>query len=67
MTPVICTAAMACARCPVVATFHASGELGWLQLARPVWGFLMDRIDRRIAVSDAARESARVGSPATSR
>jgi phosphatidylinositol alpha-mannosyltransferase len=58
MTPVICTAAMAWARCPVVATFHASGGLGWLRAGRPVWGFLMDRIDRRIAVSDAARESA---------
>jgi phosphatidylinositol alpha-mannosyltransferase len=58
MTPVICTAVMAWARCPVVATFHASGGLGWLHAGRPVWGFLMDRIDRRIAVSDAARESA---------
>ena len=58
MTPVICTAAMAWARCPVVATFHASGGLGWLHAGRPVWGFLMDRIDRRIAVSDAARQSA---------
>jgi len=58
MTPVVCTAVMAWARCPVVATFHASGGLGWLHAGRPVWGFLMDRIDRRIAVSDAARESA---------
>jgi phosphatidylinositol alpha-mannosyltransferase len=58
MTPIICTAAMAWARCPIVATFHASGGLGWLHVGRPVWGFLMDRIDRRIAVSDAARESA---------
>jgi len=58
MTPVICTAVMAWARCPIVATFHASGGLGWMHVGRPVWGFLMDRIDRRIAVSDAARESA---------
>jgi phosphatidylinositol alpha-mannosyltransferase len=58
MTPVICTAAMAWARCPVVATFHASGGLGWLHVGRPAWGFLMDRIDRRIAVSEAARDSA---------
>src|SRR4051812_22205714 len=58
MTPIVCTAALAWARCPVVATFHASGGLGWLHAGRPVWGFLMDRIDRRIAVSDAARESA---------
>ena len=58
MTPIVCTAVMAWARCPVVATFHASGGLGWLHAGRPVWGFLMDRIDHRIAVSDAAKESA---------
>ena len=57
MTPVICTAVMAWARCPVVATFHASGDLSWLGAGRPMWGFLMDRIDRRIAVSAAARDS----------
>ena len=58
MTPIVCTAVMAWASCPVVATFHASGGLGWLHAGRPVWGFLMDRIDHRIAVSDAAKESA---------
>ena len=58
MTPVICTAVMAWARCPVVATFHASGGLAWMHVGGPVWGFLMNRIDRRIAVSEAARESA---------
>ena len=58
MTPVICTAVMAWARCPIVATFHASGGLGWLHAGRPTWGFLMDRIDRRIAVSLTARASA---------
>jgi phosphatidyl-myo-inositol alpha-mannosyltransferase len=58
MTPAICTAVMALARCPIVATFHASGSLGWMHGGRLVWGFLMERIDRRIAVSDAARESA---------
>ncbi len=57
MTPAICTAVLALARCPVVATFHASGELGWLRPARPVWGFLLDRIDHRIAVSEQARDS----------
>ena len=46
MTPVICTAALAWARCPVVATHHASGGLGWLRAGQPAWGFLMDRIDR---------------------
>ena len=57
MTPVICTAALSWARCPVVATFHASGQLAWIG-RQAVWGFLMDRIDHRIAVSEAARESA---------
>ena len=58
MTPAICTAVLALARCPVVATFHASGELGWLRFGKPVWGFLLDRLDHRIAVSEQARDSA---------
>jgi phosphatidyl-myo-inositol alpha-mannosyltransferase len=58
MTPTICVATLALARCPVVATFHASGELGWLRYAKPVFGFLLDRIDHRIAVSEQARDSA---------
>jgi phosphatidylinositol alpha-mannosyltransferase len=58
MTPVICTATIAWANAPVVATFHASGQLSWNTFGKPVWGFLMDRIDHRIAVTEAARESA---------
>jgi phosphatidyl-myo-inositol alpha-mannosyltransferase len=58
MTPVICTATLAWAECPVVATFHASGKLTWNSIGEPVWGFLMNRIDHRIAVTEAARESA---------
>ena len=58
MTPIVCTATLAWARVPVVATFHASGDLGWLKAGKPMWGFLMDRIDRRIAVSPAAQASA---------
>ncbi|MDQ3381414.1 MAG: glycosyltransferase family 4 protein [Actinomycetota bacterium] len=57
MTPAICTAVLVMARTPLVATFHASGELGWLRFGAPVWGFLMDRIDYRIAVSERARVS----------
>ena len=57
MTPAICTATLALARCPIVATSHASGELGWLRLGKPFWGFLLDRIDHRIAVSEQARDS----------
>ena len=58
LTPTLCIASLAMARCPVVATFHASGDLGWTRLAVPVWGFLLDRIDARIAVSEQARASA---------
>ena len=42
----------------MVGTHHASGDLGWMRLATPVWGFLEERLDRRIAVSEQARASA---------
>jgi phosphatidylinositol alpha-mannosyltransferase len=58
MTPVPGVATLALAKCPLVATFHASGELSWLKVGKPLWGFLMDRLDHRIAVSEPARESA---------
>jgi phosphatidyl-myo-inositol alpha-mannosyltransferase len=58
MTPVLSIGALALARSAVVATFHASGELGWTKFGMPLWGFLLDRIDARIAVSEPARETA---------
>ena len=58
MTPTICVAALAFAESPVVATWHATGQLNWLKAATPLWGFLADRIDHRIAVSEEARRSA---------
>src|ERR687885_276220 len=58
MTPAICTAVLALARTPMVATFHASGNLGWMRIAKRTWGFLADRLDHRIAVSEQARASA---------
>jgi phosphatidylinositol alpha-mannosyltransferase len=58
MTPAICVAALALARCPIVATWHATGELGWMKLGIPLWGFLIERIDHRIAVSELAAASA---------
>jgi len=57
MTPAICTATLVMARTPLVATFHASGNLGWMRYGKPLWGFLIDRIDHRIAVSERARAS----------
>lgn len=58
MTPIPCIAALVLAAVPIVATHHASGELGWMKLGRIGWGFLGSRIDRRIAVSESARASA---------
>ena len=58
MTPVTCISVLALARAPIVATHHASGELGWMKLGRIAWGFLGERIDWRIAVSEQARASA---------
>jgi len=58
MAPVLAIGALAMARSPVVATFHASGGSGWAKLGAPIWGFLLDRIDVRIAVSERAREAA---------
>jgi phosphatidylinositol alpha-mannosyltransferase len=58
MTPAICIAALALARVPCVATFHAHGPLGWMKVGKPAWGFLADRLDYRIAVSQHALDTA---------
>src|SRR5919198_77621 len=58
MTPAICIAALALARVPCVGPFHAHGALGWMKIGTPIWGFLADRLDHRIAVSPHARDSA---------
>jgi phosphatidylinositol alpha-mannosyltransferase len=57
MTPTICVAALTMATCPIVATHHASGDLGWMQVGMTMWGFLLSRIDHRVAVSERARDS----------
>jgi phosphatidyl-myo-inositol alpha-mannosyltransferase len=59
MTPAICVCTLAVARCPIVATWHAAGALGWMRFGLQFWGFLLERIDHRIAVSDEAMTSAR--------
>src|SRR5262245_60844815 len=58
MTPAINVCAVALAACPVVATWHAAGELRWNSGAVHLWGFLMNRVDYKIAVSEQARRSA---------
>ena len=57
MTPAICVACLSVATTPMVATHHASGELGWMRYGMPIWGFLLSRLDHRIAVSEQARDS----------
>jgi phosphatidylinositol alpha-mannosyltransferase len=60
MAPAISVAALALAQTPIVATWHATGELRLLRKAMPLWGFLAERIDYNIAVSElAAGSSAR--------
>jgi phosphatidyl-myo-inositol alpha-mannosyltransferase len=59
MTPAISVAANALARVPLVATFHAHGALGWMKFGKPLFGFLADRLDARIAVSEHAAKTAR--------
>jgi phosphatidylinositol alpha-mannosyltransferase len=59
MTPAICVSVLALADCATVATWHAAGGLGWMRVGLPMWGFLLNRIDHRIAVSEEARTSAR--------
>jgi phosphatidyl-myo-inositol alpha-mannosyltransferase len=63
MTPVLAAGALALTRSPVVATFHASGELAWAKPGMRLWGLLLDRIDVRIAVSERARASAQRYAP----
>jgi phosphatidylinositol alpha-mannosyltransferase len=63
LTPAIGVAALALAECPVVATFHAAGHSRWRGFGMSLWGFLLDRVDVRIAVSDAAAATARVYAP----
>jgi phosphatidylinositol alpha-mannosyltransferase len=59
MTPAICVSTLAVAKCALVATWHAAGGLGWMRMGLKFWGFLLDRIDHRIAVSEQARQSVR--------
>jgi phosphatidyl-myo-inositol alpha-mannosyltransferase len=64
MTPVLSIGSLALTRTPVVATFHAAGDLAWTRFGMPLWGFLLDRIDARIAVSEQARATAERYAPA---
>jgi phosphatidylinositol alpha-mannosyltransferase len=59
MAPILSVFALLRAECPTVATCHAAGgRLSWYPPAKVLWGIAADRIDYRIAVSEAARRSA---------
>ena len=63
LAPVIGVATLAQATCPIVTTFHASGSKRWARIGVPLWGFLLDRVDARIAVSESARAMAQLYAP----
>jgi phosphatidyl-myo-inositol alpha-mannosyltransferase len=58
LAPMISPAALALWEGPVVATFHAAGDSAWRIFADVLFGFLVERIDLRIAVSEQARQTA---------
>ena len=59
IVPLISAFALVSAPCPIVSTSHVSGEtMRWYPLAHAEWGFLAERIDHRLAVSERARAAA---------
>jgi phosphatidylinositol alpha-mannosyltransferase len=66
LAPVLSVFALVIAQARTVSTSHAAGErLGWYPLGKVMWGVAAERIDYRIAVSEAARQAAEpyVGGP----
>jgi phosphatidyl-myo-inositol alpha-mannosyltransferase len=59
LAPILSVFALLIAECPTVSTSHAAGgRLSWYPLGKVMWGIAAERIDRRIAVSEAARRAA---------
>jgi phosphatidyl-myo-inositol alpha-mannosyltransferase len=59
LAPVLSVFALLIAQCPTVSTSHAAGgRLGWYPMGKAFWGLAAQRIDFRIAVSEAARRAA---------
>jgi phosphatidylinositol alpha-mannosyltransferase len=63
LAPMLAPAALALYEGPTVATFHAAGDSSWRAVGLAFWGFLLERIDLRIAVSEEARRTAEAYSP----
>src|SRR5262249_31638644 len=64
LAPILRPAALALWGGPAVAAFHAAGDSAWRPIGKALWGFVLDRIDLRIAVSEQARSTAGFGSSA---
>jgi phosphatidyl-myo-inositol alpha-mannosyltransferase len=58
LAPMLGPAALALWDGPTVATFHAAGDSSWRPFADSLWGFLLGRLDLRVAVSEEARSAA---------
>jgi phosphatidyl-myo-inositol alpha-mannosyltransferase len=58
LAPMLSPAALALWDGPTVGTFHAAGDSSWRPIADVLWGFLLERLDLRIAVSEQARLTA---------
>jgi phosphatidylinositol alpha-mannosyltransferase len=58
LAPMLSPAALALFDGPIAATFHAAGDSSWRPIAEALWGFLVDRIELRVAVSEQARLAA---------
>jgi phosphatidylinositol alpha-mannosyltransferase len=64
LAPMVSPAALALWDGPAVATFHAAGDTAWRPFGGFLWGFLLDRIDLHVAVSEQARKTAAAFAPA---
>jgi phosphatidyl-myo-inositol alpha-mannosyltransferase len=63
LAPIVSPAALALWSGPSVATFHAAGNSSWRLYGNALWGFVLDRIDLRIAVSQQALRAAAAHHP----
>jgi phosphatidyl-myo-inositol alpha-mannosyltransferase len=63
LAPMLSPAALALWDGPTVGTFHAAGHTSWRPFAGALFGFLVGRIDLRVAVSEQARLTAATYSP----
>lgn len=63
LAPIVSPAALAMWDGPAVGTFHAAGNSSWRPFADALFGFVAERIDLRIAVSNQALRAAAAHTP----